>query len=107
MTRRVLWTLILAVLAIAPAASAADEKLEGSWLTLVTATDPPGLPAMQGLMTFTRNGEVLESRRLYVPPPFGPLVETGGHGAWERSAHDEFLLKFIFLAQAAPNHPVL
>jgi hypothetical protein len=57
-------------------------------------------------MTFTPNGEVLESRRLYVVSPFGPLLETGGHGAWERAAHGGFLAKFIFLVQAAPNHPV-
>jgi len=93
--------------AVTPAAEADDRKIEGSWLTLVTATDPPGLPPFQGLMTFTRTGEVLESRRLYVPPPFGPLLETGGHGAWERAAHDDILVKFIFLVQAAPNHPVL
>jgi hypothetical protein len=103
----VLTVLVLAVASAAPAAFAGERKIEGSWVTLVTATDPPGLPAMQGLMTFTRDGGVLESRRLYVPPPFGPLLETGGHGAWERVAHHEVLVKFIFLLQAAPNHPVL
>ena len=99
--------LVLVMASVSPAASAAERQLEGSWVTLVTATNPPGLPAMQSLMTFTRDGGVLESRRLYVPPPFGPLLETGGHGAWERAAHHEFLVKFIFLLQAAPNHPVL
>ncbi len=97
---------VFLVPALAPHASAQGQKLEGSWVTLITATDPPGLPVMQGLMTFTPNGEVLESRRLYVVSPFGPLLETGGHGAWERAAHGGFLAKFIFLVQAAPNHPL-
>jgi hypothetical protein len=103
----VLTALVLAMACAAPAASAGDRNIEGSWVTIVTATDPPGLPPMQSLITFTKGGGVLESRRLYVPPPFGPLLETGGHGAWEHVAHHEVLLKFIFLLQAAPNHPVL
>jgi len=73
----------------------------------ITAVEPPGLPPFKGLITFTRNGEVLESRRLYVPAtPFGPLLETSGHGAWRRIAHGRFAVFFRFLLQAAPNNPV-
>jgi len=89
-------------------AFAADlQRLDGSWLTTVTATNPPGLPPFKELMTFTLNGEVMESRRLYVPfTPFGPVLETPGHGAWERTGHGEFAVTFMFLVQAAPNNPI-
>src|SRR5438105_2785108 len=73
------------------AASADTQNLEGSWVATVTATDPPGLPPLQDLFTFTRDGQVVESRRLYVPfSPLGPLMETTGHGAWVRTAESEF-----------------
>lgn len=87
--------------------SADGQNLAGSWTTTVTATNPPGLPPLKGLMTFTRNGEVIESRRLYVPfTPFGPVLETPGHGAWEHTTSGEFAVTFMFLVQAAPNNPL-
>ena len=42
-----------------------------------TATDAPFLPPLKVLLTFTRDGGVVETRRLYNPEsPFGPLVFT-------------------------------
>jgi hypothetical protein len=97
---------LAAILAGGPNAAGDDHRhLAGSWETTITAVEPPGLPPFRGLITFTRDGEVLESRRLYVPfTPFGPILETTGHGAWERQGHRDFAVTFRFLLQAAPNN---
>jgi hypothetical protein len=99
---------LLALLAFAwPVAAAEDaQNLEGSWAMTITAVEPAGLPPFKGLITFTRDGEVLESRRPYVPfTPFGPVLESSGHGAWVRTARRRFSVAFQFLLQAAPNNP--
>ena len=55
---------------------------------------------------FTRDGEVVETRRLYNPfSPFGPLMFTPAHGAWERTANNEFAVTIVDFFQAAPNNP--
>jgi hypothetical protein len=109
-TRRILQVVLLSVCACAAAASlqAGDgQHLSGSWNMTITATEPAGLPPFKGLITFTRGGEVVESRRLYVPAtPFGPLLETPGHGAWRRTKDRRFAVAFRFLLQAAPNNPI-
>jgi hypothetical protein len=76
--------------------------LVGSWKGAVVATSPPGLQPFTSLITFTSDGSVIESRRLLVSPsPFGPLLETPGHGAWERIDEREFDAHFVFLLQGA------
>jgi hypothetical protein len=86
-------------------AGAESHTLEGSWAMTVIATSPPGLPPLSSLITFTRGGEVIESRRGYLPfSPFGPILETAGHGVWDRMRHGEFAATFTFLVQAAPNN---
>jgi len=97
----------LGALLLSGSVARADDHrhLGGSWETVITAVEPPGLPPFRGLVTFTKDGEVLESRRLYVPfTPFGPVLETGGHGAWERQGPRDFAVTFRFLVQAAPNN---
>jgi hypothetical protein len=48
---------------------------------------------------------VIESRRLYFPfTPFGPALETTGHGEWEATGRRRFAVDFRFLLQAAPNN---
>ena len=90
-----------------PVADAQSHTLEGSWAMTVTAVSPPGLPPLNSLVTFMRGGEVIESRRGYLAvSPFGPILETAGHGAWLRAGHGEFAATFTFLVQAAPNNPV-
>jgi hypothetical protein len=79
-------------------------QLAGSWSGLVTGTNPPGLPPFTDLITFTSDGSVIECRRLFVPAsPFGPLMETPGHGAWVRVANRQFDIHFVFLLQAATS----
>ncbi len=104
--------MILSALALAGADSrlrpvkADAQHLEGSWKAVVTATDPPLLPPLKVLLTFTRDGGVVETRRLYNPEsPFGPLLFTPGHGAWERTADDQFAATVVDFFQAAPNNP--
>ncbi|MDP8943863.1 MAG: hypothetical protein M3N16_07075 [Actinomycetota bacterium] len=80
----------------------------GSWSLTVTATDPAGLEPFRGLITFHADGTVTEARRLYVPEtPFGPLLETPGHGGWRSGSKNRFHVAFAFLIQGAPDNPGL
>jgi hypothetical protein len=88
-------------------AAAEPRTLEGAWAMTAVATSPPGLPPLDSLITFTRGGEVIESRRGYLPfSPFGPILETAGHGVWSPRHRGESAATFTFLVQAAPDNPV-
>ena len=68
-----------------PARADGTQDIVGSWSATVTATDPP-LGSFASLLSFHSDGTLTESRRLFLADsPFGPLLETGGHGAWKRS----------------------
>jgi hypothetical protein len=106
-TARRMFLLFMGMAALAGPGLQAEERrtLEGAWAMTVTVTDPPGFPALKSLITFTAGGEVLESRRPYFPfTPFGPVLETGGHGAWVATGRRRFAVDFRFLLQAAPNN---
>ena len=79
-----------------------DRDIVGSWFGTVTATNPP-LGQFNDLISFHTGGVVTESRRYLVPPPtpFGSLLETTGHGAWERTGKNTFKAFFRFLVQTA------
>ena len=79
-----------------------DRDIVGSWFGTVTATNPP-LGQFNDLISFHTGGVVIESRRYFVPPPtpFGSLLETTGHGAWERTGKNTFKAFFRFLVQTA------
>ena len=78
-------------------------SLEGSWVATAVATGVP-LPPLRTLMTFQREGTVIESRRLYVPAsPLGPVLATPGHGEWTRTANGQFAVTSVLFYQAAPN----
>jgi hypothetical protein len=83
---------------------AADQDLIGSWFGTVTATNPP-LGQFNDLISFQLGGVVIESRRYFVPPPtpFGSLLETTGHGAWNRTGPNTFAAFFRFLLQTAAD----
>ena len=110
MTNRHKTTLYLAAIAAAALAltstasfsQANAPHLVGSWKGAVTATSPPGIAPFTSLITFTSDGTVIESRRLLVEPtPFGPLLETTSHGAWQRAASGQFDVHFVFMLQNA------
>jgi hypothetical protein len=96
------------MLAFTPTAAFSQSNaahLAGSWKAVVTPTNPPGLlQPFDDLITFTSDGSVIECRRLFVPAtPFGPLLETAGHGAWVRVSEREFDIHFVFLLQNATS----
>lgn len=79
-------------------------RLTGSWKAAVTPISPPGVDPFTDLLTFTSDGSVIETRRLFVPAtPFGALIETPGHGAWTRTADGQFDIHFTFLLQGASD----
>ena len=46
--------------------------------------DDPALGGFEELISFHPGGIVTDAHRLYLPAtPFGPLLETSGHGAWK------------------------
>jgi hypothetical protein len=106
-TLKIIATLCLLFAGIAFVAGASDgneKKIEGSWRGTVTAVNPP-LGSFASLITLEDKNTVLESRRLYVPEsPFGPLLETGGHGAWVKVGQNEYQVNFTFLIQGAPDN---
>jgi hypothetical protein len=107
-TTALLLLLCTVLFGVTPSPAGAEPRgLEGSWTMTVLATSPPGLPSLSSLITFTRGGEVVESRRGYLPfSPFGPILETAGHGVWDRMDPGDFAATFTLLVQAAPNNPV-
>jgi hypothetical protein len=94
----------VAGLAVAAPAHAHDrdgDGIVGSWYGRVTADDP-ALGSFEELISFHRDGIVTDAHRLYIPAtPFGPLLETSGHGAW-RSTRGGITAFFRFLLQQAP-----
>src|SRR5581483_237684 len=74
----------------------------------VASTNPPGLPPFTSLITFSQDGTTIESRRPYVPAsPFGPMLETTGHGSWSRAGDNQFEVRFTFLLQSATDGSAL
>lgn len=79
--------------------------LPGSWIGTAVSTTVQ-LPPLKTLMTFTSEGTVIESRRLYLAnSPLGPLLATPGHGAWEKTGANEYAITIVLLYQGAANHP--
>jgi hypothetical protein len=79
----------------------------GSWFGTVAATNPP-LGQFNDLISFHTGGVVTETRRYSVPvSPLGKLLETSGHGAWERTGEHTFEAIFRFLLQDADTGAAL
>src|SRR4051812_44382582 len=78
-----------ALAAAVPArADSDDESLVGSWYGRVVADDP-ALGSFEELLSFHPGGIVSDAHRLYIPvTPFGPVLETSGHGAWKKAGKD-------------------
>jgi hypothetical protein len=82
-----------------------DRRITGSWFGVATATTAP-LPPVKDLITFSGDGTVVETQRLYLRnTPLGPLMRTPGHGAWVQVGDREFALTLIIIYQGAPDHP--
>lgn len=80
-----------------------SDRLEGSWLAIVT---PPngGPPPFRGLITFDRGGGLIASAQgdiLLNPPPGVPPGATAGHGVWERTGNRRYAFTFIQILYGA------
>ena len=85
-----------------PARADGTQEIVGSWFATVIATDPP-LGSFASMLSFHGDGTLTESRRLFLADsPFGPVLETGGHGAWKRTGLGRYDAFFRFLLQQAP-----
>jgi hypothetical protein len=92
---------VIAAAALPGATAAAGGGIVGSYLGTVTATNPP-LGQFNDLISFHDGGVVTESRRYLVKPtPLGNLLETSGHGAWEKTGGDTYEAFFRFFIQDA------
>lgn len=80
-----------------------ERSVIGSWFATITAADPSIAP-FRGIMSLHEGGVVTEARRYYVvaPPPFEPMLETSGGGAWKRTGERTYEIFFRFLLQQAP-----
>jgi hypothetical protein len=78
------------------------DDIVGSWFAKVTADDP-ALGSFDELLSFHTGGIVTDAHRLYIPAsPFGPLLETSGHGAWKTVRGGGVTAFFRFILQQAP-----
>ncbi len=105
-TKRIMSTFVcvLAVFMGLPTFAHEDRAPTGSWEGVARSTTVP-LPPLTTILTFTADGNLVESRRLYLPEsPLGPLVATPGHGEWRRSKNGGFDATIVVLYQGAPEH---
>ena len=88
-----------------PALAHEDRTPTGSWEGVAQSTTIP-LSPLTTLLTFGADGNLVESRRLYLPQsPLGPVLATSGHGEWRRSKDDRFEATIVLLYQGASDHP--
>ena len=106
MQRVALTGLLIAFLSTTSIVNAQGIKgLIGSWIGTALSTTVP-LPPLKTLMTFTSEGTVVESRRIYLAnSPLGPVLATAGHGVWEETDASEYAITIILIYQGAANHP--
>lgn len=106
-TRRIMSTCVcvLALFMGLPTFAHEDRAPTGSWKGVVRFTTEQR-PPLTTLLTFTADGNLVESRRLYLPDsPLGPLLATPGHGEWRRSKNGGFDATIVVLYQGASEHP--
>ena len=79
--------------------------LVGSWIGTATASSIPS-GTLKNLMTFTSDGSVVETRRLFLAESLsGEIVGTPGHGTWISTGNNEFAATILVLFEGGPNHP--
>lgn len=96
---------VLVVLIGQPALAHEDRTPTGSWEGIASSTTVQ-IPPLTTHFTFGADGNLVESRRLYLPQsPLDPLLATPGHGEWRRSRNGGFDATIVLLYQGAPEHP--
>lgn len=83
-----------------------QQDIEGSYQVTIEVQNPP-LGTFPDLMTFT-DGTVTSTRPLYIAnSPAGPLLESPGHGAYNRGGRNDFNVTILNLLQGAPGNQLL
>ena len=96
---------VLALFMGLPTFAHEDRAPTGSWKGVARFTTEQR-PPLTTLFTFGADGNLVESRRLYLSQsPLGPLLATPGHGEWRRSKSGGFDATIVLLYQGAPEHP--
>lgn len=88
---------VLVVFSGLPTFAHEDRAPTGPWEGVVRSTTEQR-PPLTTLLTFTADGNLVESRRFYLrESPLGPLVATPGHGEWRRSKNGGFDTTIVVL----------
>jgi hypothetical protein len=72
-----------------------SESIVGSWYLTIISETAPG--PFKGEITFSEGGGLVASGQgdvLLDPPPGVPAIATPGHGAWTRTANNNYLFTF-------------
>jgi len=86
-------------MAVFAQSNAASQTPEGSWLYTVTIPNPPNAPIVfLGLETYSAGGGYVEADQLSFTPGY---LATAGHGAWESTGSNTFLLTYMNLTYDA------
>jgi len=84
-------------------ANAARQNPEGSWLYKVSIPDPPDAPIVfLGTETYAAGGGYVEADQLSFTPGY---LATAGHGGWESTGNNTFLLTYVNLTYDASGNP--
>ncbi len=82
---------------------AASQTPEGSWLYTVTIPNPPNAPIVfLGTETYSAGGGYVEADQLSFTPGY---LATAGHGGWQSTGKDAFLLTYMNLTYDANGNP--
>ncbi len=85
------------------AQNSASQGPEGSWLYTVTIPNPPDVSIVfLGTETYSAGGGYVEADQLSFTP--GSLA-TAGHGAWQSTGQNTFLLTYVNLTYDASGNP--
>jgi len=83
--------------------TATRQNPEGSWLYKVSIPDPPDAPIVfLGTETYSAGGGYVEADQLSFTPGY---LATAGHGAWESTGNNTFLLTYMNLTYDASGNP--
>jgi hypothetical protein len=81
------------------------KALEGSWdITITTTPNPPFATPFRILRTVSESGVVDAYAFPSITPTQGALVNSAGHGVWDKAGHNQFkvLVKYFQLNPANP-----
>ncbi len=82
---------------------ATSQTPEGSWLYTVTIPNPPNAPIVfLGTETYAAGGGYVEADQLSFTPGY---LATAGHGGWESTGNNTFLLTYMNLTYDANGNP--